>query len=195
MRISQRLYEGCTVESTTTLHLLTPLPPHLHLPHTFTSSHLYLHTFTFLTPSPPHTFTSTPSPSSHLHLPHTFTSSHLYLHTFTSSHLYLHTFTSSHLHLLTPLPPHTFTFLTPSPPHTFTSSHLHLLTDELPDLNDTCYDKVALLIGNKKYHQGQLMLNTPENDTQDLAGVLRSAGFKVVSLVNLTKMEMDQVLE
>ena len=92
-------------------------------------------------------------------------------------------------------PPHTFTFLTPSPPHTFTSSHLHLLTDELPDLNDTCYDKVALLIGNKKYHQGQLMLNTPENDTQDLAGVLRSAGFKVVSLVNLTKMEMDQVLE
>lgn len=39
------------------------------------------------------------------------------------------------------------------------------------------------------------MLNTPENDTQDLAGVLRSAGFKVVSLVNLTKIEMDQVLE
>ena len=37
------------------------------------------------------------------------------------------------------------------------------------------------------------MLNTPENDTQDLAGVLRSAGFKVVSLVNLTKIEMDQV--
>ena len=137
VRVSQRLYEGCTVESTTTLHLLTPSPPsHLHLPHTFTSSHLYLHTFTSLTPSPPH------------------------------------------LHLLT-----------------FTSSHLHLLTDELPDLNDTCYDKVALLIGNKKYHQGQLMLNTPENDTQDLAGVLRSAGFKVVSLVNLTKMEMDQVLE
>ena len=101
VRVSQHLYEGCTVESTTTLHLLTPSP----------------------------------------------------------------------------------------------SSHLHLLTDELPDLNDTCYDKVALLIGNKKYHQGQLMLNTPENDTQDLAGVLRSAGFKVVSLVNLTKIEMDQVLE
>ena len=70
-----------------------------------------------------------------------------------------------------------------------------MCTDEHPDLNDTCYDKVALLIGNKKYHQGQLMLNTPENDTQDLAGVLRSAGFKVVSLVNLTKQEMDKVCE
>ena len=114
-------YEGCTADSTTILHLLTPSPPHLHLHHH-------------------------------------------------------HTITSHHH-------------------HTITSSHHHLLTDELPDLNDTCYDKVALLIGNKKYHQGQLMLNTPENDTQDLAGVLRSAGFKVVSLVNLTKIEMDQVLE
>ena len=92
---------------------------------------------------------------------------------------------------LTPSHPHT---LTPSHPHTI-RSHPHTFTDELPDLNDTCYDKVALLIGNKKYHQGQLMLNTPENDTQDLAGVLRSAGFKVVSLVNLTKIEMDQVLQ
>ena len=89
---------------------------------------------------------------------------------------------------------HSTTTLTSSHPHTI-RSHPHTFTDELPDLNDTCYDKVALLIGNKKYHQGQLMLNTPENDTQDLAGVLRSAGFKVVSLVNLTKIEMDQVLQ
>ena len=64
---------------------------------------------------------------------------------------------------------------------------------ESPDLDEPCYDKVALLIGNRNYRQGVLQLNTPENDTLDLAGVLRSAGFKVVSLVNLTKEEMDQV--
>ena len=56
-----------------------------------------------------------------------------------------------------------------------------------------CYDKVALLVGNRHYHHGRLQLNTPEADTQDLAGILRSADFKVVSLVNLTKQEMDQV--
>ena len=62
-----------------------------------------------------------------------------------------------------------------------------------PDLEDQCYDKVALLIGNKNYRQSTLKLNTPENDAQDLAGVLRSAGFKVVSLVNLNKTEMEKV--
>ena len=62
-----------------------------------------------------------------------------------------------------------------------------------PNLNEPCYDKVALLIGNKNYRQSTLKLNTPENDAQDLAGVLRSAGFKVVSLVNLNKMEMEKV--
>lgn len=59
----------------------------------------------------------------------------------------------------------------------------------------SCSDKVALLIGNKNYHVETLQLNTPENDTQDLAGILRSANFKVVSLVNLTKKEMDDALE
>lgn len=64
---------------------------------------------------------------------------------------------------------------------------------ERADLNAQCYDKVALLIGNQRYHHQTLHLNTPENDVQDLAGILRSAGFKVVSLVNLTKSEMKQV--
>lgn len=68
------------------------------------------------------------------------------------------------------------------------------LTGELrPDLMEPCYDKVALLIGNKNYRQSTLKLNTPENDAQDLGGVLRSAGFKVVSLVNLNKVEMEKV--
>ena len=64
--------------------------------------------------------------------------------------------------------------------------------DMLADPTKPCYDKVALLVGNRHYHHGRLKLNTPEADTQDLAGILRSADFKVVSLVNLTKQEMDQ---
>ncbi len=61
------------------------------------------------------------------------------------------------------------------------------------DLSDSCYDKVALLIGNKYYQRSELKLNTPENDAQDMAGVLLSADFKVVSLVNLNKVEMEDV--
>lgn len=49
------------------------------------------------------------------------------------------------------------------------------------------------MIGNKYYQRGELKLNTPENDAQDMAGVLLSAGFKVVSLVNLNKAEMEAV--
>ncbi len=67
------------------------------------------------------------------------------------------------------------------------------MVGERADLSKPCSDKVALLVGNRNYRVGKLMLNTPENDTQDLAGILCSAGFKVVSLVNLTKLEMDQV--
>ena len=52
---------------------------------------------------------------------------------------------------------------------------------------------MALLIGNKHYVRGELKLNTPENDAQDMAGVLLSANFKVVSLVNLNKAEMESV--
>lgn len=61
-------------------------------------------------------------------------------------------------------------------------------------LERACSDKVALLIGNKDYHVKTLKLNTPENDTQDLCGILRSADFKVVSLVNLTKKEMENAV-
>ncbi len=68
-------------------------------------------------------------------------------------------------------------------------------TGELPDLWDKCYDKVALLVGNKKYHKSELLLNTPDRDAQDLAGVLQSAGFKVVSLIDLSKREMEKVCD
>lgn len=65
---------------------------------------------------------------------------------------------------------------------------------EMADLSKPCYDKVALLIGNKLYDKASMQLNTPEHDTQDFAGILRSAGFKVVSLVNLNKQEMDEAV-
>ncbi len=67
------------------------------------------------------------------------------------------------------------------------------MVDERADLSKPCSDKVALLVGNRNFYERKLTLNTPENDTQDLAGILRSADFKVVSLVNLTKLEMEQV--
>ncbi|XP_031573654.1 mucosa-associated lymphoid tissue lymphoma translocation protein 1 homolog [Actinia tenebrosa] len=52
-------------------------------------------------------------------------------------------------------------------------------------------DKIALLIGNKDYKNGKLSkLYHPTNDVCDLAGMLRSIGFKVVSLVDLTLAEM-----
>ena len=80
--------------------------------------------------------------------------------------------------------------------HSRSQVYIHMyfdFTGQLPDLDDSCYDKVALLIGNKHYERDNLKLNTPENDTQDMAGVLLSAGFKVVSLVNLNKIEMEMV--
>ena len=58
-----------------------------------------------------------------------------------------------------------------------------------------CSNKVALLIGIKDYRVKTLKLNTPENDTQDLARTLCSADFKVVSLVNLTKKEMEDAVK
>lgn len=67
--------------------------------------------------------------------------------------------------------------------------------DQSANLEEPCYDKVALLIGNKKYHKQKLRLNTPENDTQDLAAILNSADFKVVSLVNLNKQEMQTAID
>ena len=67
--------------------------------------------------------------------------------------------------------------------------------DQSANLEEPCYDKVALLIGNKKYHKQKLRLNTPENDTQDLAAILNSADFKVVSLVNLSKQEMQTAID
>lgn len=71
-----------------------------------------------------------------------------------------------------------------------------LESDPIPiNLSVPCADKIALLIGNREYREKEMpKLRTPEMDTHDLAGALFSIGFKVVSLVNLTKAEMDQAL-
>jgi mucosa-associated lymphoid tissue lymphoma translocation protein 1 len=58
-----------------------------------------------------------------------------------------------------------------------------------------CTDKVALLIGNVKYRVARHNnLSTPETDVQDLAVLLTSLDFKCVSLINLTKEEMDHAI-
>lgn len=58
-----------------------------------------------------------------------------------------------------------------------------------------CRDKVALLIGNQKYREDVFTLHLPESDTRDLAGYLRSLGFRVVTLVNLSSKEMYTAIE
>ncbi|CAM9816497.1 unnamed protein product [Lampetra fluviatilis] len=55
-------------------------------------------------------------------------------------------------------------------------------------------DKVALLIGNMKY-EAQVQLNAPKMDVHELAGRLHQLGFKVVSLVDGTQMEMMRAVE
>lgn len=62
--------------------------------------------------------------------------------------------------------------------------------------SETVANKVALLIGNKDYHESQQLgkLFHPINDACDLTGRLVNMGFKVVSLVNLNLEEMRQAL-
>ena len=50
-------------------------------------------------------------------------------------------------------------------------------------------DKVALLIGNDDY-MNETQLKAPKNDVYLMAEKFRSLDFKVVSLLNLTKIEM-----
>ena len=65
-----------------------------------------------------------------------------------------------------------------------------LRTKVCPPASDKCRDKVALLIGNQKYREQVFTLHLPESDTRDLAGRLRSLGFRVVTLVNLNSKDM-----
>lgn len=61
--------------------------------------------------------------------------------------------------------------------------------DQLPHAEPTASDKVALLIGNMNYsHHPGLM--APIMDVHELANLLQQLGFRVVSLLDLTREEM-----
>lgn len=55
-------------------------------------------------------------------------------------------------------------------------------------------DKVALLIGNFDY-RCESPLSAPKSDVYTMAEIFRSLDFKVVSLLNLTKLEMQSAVE
>lgn len=67
-------------------------------------------------------------------------------------------------------------------------------TDQLPLSVPTATDKVALLIGNLNYtnHPG---LMAPIMDVHELANLLQQLGFRVVSLLDLTREEMLAAIE
>ena len=68
----------------------------------------------------------------------------------------------------------------------------------LPYLHHLAIEKVALLIGNKKYHHPTINhLVNPENDIRELQKLLEAPplNFKVISLVNLKGDEMLDALE
>ena len=55
-------------------------------------------------------------------------------------------------------------------------------------------DKIALLIGNKHYHNLEEPLVFPHKDVFNLRHALRELGFKVLSLVDLTLREMRTIM-
>ncbi|XP_018519882.1 mucosa-associated lymphoid tissue lymphoma translocation protein 1 [Lates calcarifer] len=66
--------------------------------------------------------------------------------------------------------------------------------DQLPPAAPTATDKVALLIGNLNYaHHPGLM--APIMDVHELANLLQQLGFRVVSLLDLTREEMLAAIE
>ncbi|XP_029009152.1 mucosa-associated lymphoid tissue lymphoma translocation protein 1 [Betta splendens] len=67
-------------------------------------------------------------------------------------------------------------------------------TDQLPPAALTATDKVALLIGNLNYsnHMG---LMAPIMDVHELANLLQQLGFRVVSLLDLTREEMMAAID
>ncbi|XP_052099716.1 mucosa-associated lymphoid tissue lymphoma translocation protein 1-like [Mytilus californianus] len=69
---------------------------------------------------------------------------------------------------------------------------LSIKTNDKPEFNPS--DKVALLIGNFDY-RCESPLSAPKSDVYTMAEIFRSLDFKVVSLLNLTKLEMQSAVE
>ncbi|KAM9815578.1 mucosa-associated lymphoid tissue lymphoma translocation protein 1 [Syngnathus typhle] len=66
--------------------------------------------------------------------------------------------------------------------------------DRLPQSPTKAVDKVALLIGNLNYSNHPALM-APMMDVHELANLLRQLGFRVVSLLDLTKVEMLAAVE
>ncbi|XP_052794466.1 mucosa-associated lymphoid tissue lymphoma translocation protein 1-like [Mya arenaria] len=76
-------------------------------------------------------------------------------------------------------------------------SNMAFLHLKIPSVNDNNrynpHDKVALLIGNSDY-LSEKALTAPPKDIQEMAESLVSINFKVVSLLNLTKPEIENAV-
>src|SRR5262245_12060468 len=59
---------------------------------------------------------------------------------------------------------------------------------------DGSEQRVALVIGNADYQHAPQLAN-PDNDARSVAQLLNSAGFEVVSAINLTQQDMIKVVE
>src|SRR5215468_8518444 len=55
--------------------------------------------------------------------------------------------------------------------------------------------RVALVIGNANYKPSGISLSNPRNDAQDIAAVLASLGFEVVTAIDATKRDIDFALQ
>jgi len=55
--------------------------------------------------------------------------------------------------------------------------------------------RVALVIGNSTYKQGNISLSNPKNDAQDISALLTTLGFEVVTAMDATKRQMDLSLQ
>src|SRR5436305_11824884 len=51
--------------------------------------------------------------------------------------------------------------------------------------------KVALVVGNSQYKNPSLSLSNPKNDAEDVAAMLRSLEFEVVSTEDASKRDFD----
>ena len=72
------------------------------------------------------------------------------------------------------------------------SSTSALPQNTLSSLGTDTQKRIALVIGNTNYELGAL--TNPENDAQDMAKVLSSLGFEVITGLNLTQQRFDEVI-
>ena len=67
-------------------------------------------------------------------------------------------------------------------------------TQPEPVVINTTQKRLALVIGNAKYHDYNAQLKNPANDANDMASRLEQLGFKVIKKVNATQREMKTAI-